>query len=543
MNSQDRVDSYGSGWAAMGWLLRQGLSWSGRERNVSFLGLGDGTFLETSGAMGLDLPDDGRSVAQIDWDHDGDLDWIVRARTTPRLRFLENRLPRRGQWIEAKPVGVAGAIGARLEVRAKGRTTPWLRTARAGEGYLSQSSEWLHVGLGDQTQVELSVVWPGGTREAFGEVATGQRYLLVQGEGRARESSPPSSQALEKTQEPLGERFGSKGRHVLAVPHPLPSLLVESGTKQATLGGILAQRQGRTQKPVFLMLWSRDCMPCVAERGEWASQRKAITESGLGVLALELPLDPGSTDSIAPSSDWPYASATCPEASANLLHALACYFTDSTLPLAVPMGFLIDGKGRIQVLYWGAASVEEVLGDRALFDLSGPERLRAALPFDGLYWEPPSEPDWNRWAGVLRARDLPEVAAEVEWGLISTTDVQGPEAQYQIGQARLRQGRLEDALPHLTQAVEAAPRIARYLEALGQCLHGLGRSAEAQTYYERALVAQPRNSMVLYSLGSLQSSAGEVSAARRTLGTLRPLDPDLAERLRLQIEAKEAESK
>src|SRR5262245_5873172 len=91
-------DAYQRAWAAMQKLLRQGRSFSSRERNCCFLNLhGSGVpgessrFATISAATGIDFPDDGRGLALCDWDHDGREDLWVANRTGPRVRLLLNR--------------------------------------------------------------------------------------------------------------------------------------------------------------------------------------------------------------------------------------------------------------------------------------------------------------------------------------------------------------------------------------------------------------------------------------------------------------------
>ena len=56
-------------------MIEQGRSFSGKETNCVYLNTGNnGLFTDVSFSSGLDFSDDGRSVATVDWDHDGDLD-------------------------------------------------------------------------------------------------------------------------------------------------------------------------------------------------------------------------------------------------------------------------------------------------------------------------------------------------------------------------------------------------------------------------------------------------------------------------------------
>ncbi|MEO1996208.1 MAG: hypothetical protein ABGZ17_13140, partial [Planctomycetaceae bacterium] len=74
--------------ATFGEMIRRGRSYSGRERNCCFLNTTTASadrrttepvarFANISATSGIDLPDDGRALVTVDWDHDGDLDvWI-----------------------------------------------------------------------------------------------------------------------------------------------------------------------------------------------------------------------------------------------------------------------------------------------------------------------------------------------------------------------------------------------------------------------------------------------------------------------------------
>ena len=168
--------------------IRQGRSFSGREAHCVFLNTRDGRFADVSASANLNLDDDGRAVGWVDWDHDGDLDlWIVN-RNGPQLRFLQNELPR-GQhhYVAFLLRGVDGnrdGIGARVSVTSNGETQT--RTLRAGDGYLAQSSKWLHFGLGSTSEVEtVTVRWPSGNSESFAGVVVNGRFELVEGKGEA----------------------------------------------------------------------------------------------------------------------------------------------------------------------------------------------------------------------------------------------------------------------------------------------------------------------------------------------------------------------
>ena len=90
------------------------------------------------------------------------------------------------------------AIGARVEVvvssqPSEKRQLKSIKTLRAGEGYLAQSSRWLHFGLGSTEGIEKVVVrWPDGRIEQFTGIISDRLYRLIQGSGEAREIDIPN---------------------------------------------------------------------------------------------------------------------------------------------------------------------------------------------------------------------------------------------------------------------------------------------------------------------------------------------------------------
>ena len=173
-------------------LIDRGGSLSGNERNCVFLNLGPKPnkkrFATASTVTGLDQADDTRCYGLTDWDHDGDVDLWAMNRTGPRVRVMLNQQSTLNHFLSLKLVGRTcntDAIGARVEVVGNAtESMPMTKSLRAGEGFLSQSTKWLHFGLGRSDAIHaVTVHWPGGVPERFEGLAVDHQYELVQGAG------------------------------------------------------------------------------------------------------------------------------------------------------------------------------------------------------------------------------------------------------------------------------------------------------------------------------------------------------------------------
>ncbi|MEL7498400.1 MAG: ASPIC/UnbV domain-containing protein [Planctomycetota bacterium] len=158
-------------------------SLSGNERNRTFLWSND-NFSDVSTISGADDLADGRSFALLDYDNDGWQDIALMSLNVPRFKLYRNQMKRlfpQRQSLKIKLVGGNQAseigsewsngdgIGAKVLVTFNDETKILLHR-QSGEGFASQNSSTLHVGLDEGKSVRsLNVQWPSGKTSVLNE--------------------------------------------------------------------------------------------------------------------------------------------------------------------------------------------------------------------------------------------------------------------------------------------------------------------------------------------------------------------------------------
>lgn len=529
----EEAPSYHAGWSAISRLIRQGWSWSGHERNVALLNVSTRTaggeaicrFADISGLTGLDLLDDGRALARIDWDQDGDLDLVSTARTAPRVRVLRNDLAPGAGWLAVRLMGAApntDAIGARVEVELEGGLRPMLvETRRAGEGFLAQSSAWLHFGLGKGVVTDLRVHWPGGETESFGPVRANRAVSLVQGSGEARPWASPSVPDLVESPVRAPDR-PALSRLVTAVPIPVPTLEARAGGRSANFFGVGPGGARGTGRPTLVMLFSRNCQPCAGELARFAEAREQLAAAGLEVLALSV--DPESdyeaVAAFVQRTGSPGTVAFATRHTLEVLDALAGTLRDDYRTLALPSSFLVDSSGLLQVVYQGRLEPGQVLADMQLERITADQRPLAAVPFAGRLVRPHDPPSLAWLTAAFERRGLERAAAEVSLGSIEVRNVDEAELQVGFGKARLGQERFADAAEHFQRGVELDPLSLDAWKGLGYCRHRLGKLELARDAYVRARALAPTDELNQVNLALVLVELGDREAARAELADL-----------------------
>jgi len=153
--------------------------------NAFFVNNGDGTFTDVSEASGLDDDGRGRSLAVADFDLDGYIDLFVGNYGETGL-LLRNEAALEGNtnhWIGMTLTGRESnrdAIGSIIKVTTPDETEQ-VRLIHTGPSHGGGEHRIAHFGLGTETSVDVSVTWPNGEVQSFGELGIDRYHALEEG--------------------------------------------------------------------------------------------------------------------------------------------------------------------------------------------------------------------------------------------------------------------------------------------------------------------------------------------------------------------------
>jgi len=531
--SQGRADSQsatgsnlGRAGRELGQMISEGRSFSSHERNCVFLNTGaadaaQGRFANISAVSGLDYPDDARAVALVDWDHDGDEDMWISNRNAPRLRLMRNDAPRTNHFLALRLEGNGkttsrDAIGARVEVVLESSQPVTkdhpksIKALRAGEGFLAQSSKWLHFGLGTAKAIDKVIVhWPGGEVEQFTGVDANHRYRLTQGTGKPQDVSAPDR----KTKLAPSVQEVQPSTQVARIP--LVELLPAPKTQYTDFEGKKHDLKTKSGRLLLVNLWASWCAPCQAELKEFSHRYDELQAKGIDVLALSVdglgqdPSTRANAKRLVSSWKFPFSAGEATDALVNAFQQLHDLHVPLNEKLPLPSSFLIDKQGRLAVIYKGPVSVDTLLEDADHSEGDHLERIvrSAALAGESI-----------RHPAVERAAVKAAVALQVQFGLglqnsgnpvqaarlyieALKLDPNNSSAHHFLGLVRHNQGREADAIKHLSEAVRIKPDYDLAHNSYGIALLEKGETDQAIKHFRLALKLQPGYAAAHNSLG------------------------------------------
>ena len=395
----EATEDYKNAWASIQAMAMEGnVSWSGREQNCMFMNLGEREFANVSAVSDADYADDSRAVARVDWDDDGLLDLMLKNRTGPRLRFLRNQGDDSTHWVKFDLRGTEcnrDAIGATVHVEVAGRALR--KTLHAGEGYLSQSSKRLHVGLAGDTEItSVAVQWPAGERETFTGVRADGRYLLVQGTGAATPvEARPHPELAASPSKRVEKREGSVGRIVLVERLPLEPVVLPS------LEDPRRKVKDFAGKPLLVNLWESTCAVCLGEFGAFKQRRADLEASGVQLVTMSVDQGSAQDDArkILEKFGLSDGAGFVDAALRQTLEIVIVEVIGKSNNFELPTSLLFDGRGRLAVIYRGHLEVDTLLAD---VERLGDEDERGNTSLTGGRWFLPAGRDYTTLMTVMK---------------------------------------------------------------------------------------------------------------------------------------------
>ena len=138
----------------------------------------DGSFSEMAAAAGIADMGQGRGVVCLDYDGDMDLDIVIANNGGP-ARLYRNDSGGNGLILDLiGPPGQRDAVGAVLTIES-GPAAGRIHQVRAGNNFVSGDPRLIHLGLGQQETLDLTVQWPDGRFSRAAGLAAGQVHRLV----------------------------------------------------------------------------------------------------------------------------------------------------------------------------------------------------------------------------------------------------------------------------------------------------------------------------------------------------------------------------
>ncbi len=517
--------NYELGWNAINELIRSDASWNGYERNVLFANNHDGSFSDVSGISGLDFPDDSRSFALADLDHDGRLEIILKNRNAPQLRILRNTIQGIGNSIALRLRGTKSnrdAIGTAVTVEAEGhRQTKYLQ---AGSGFLSQHSKELFFGVGNaEGTVRASVRWPSGLTQVFEHLPVNRRIQVEEGsedfEATPFAAAPVSYVSKQEAHKPEALPASVETwliEPLIAPEFSLPDVAGKTRDLRSFRGGF-----------VLLHFWTTASPACGEQLQVLQRHQATFSAASLRILGVNVddPGDVGRVQAFLNKAGVSFSNLVGTPEVAGTYNIIYRYLYDRRRDLALPTSLLLNPEGLIVKIYQGPLHPERLAEDVKTVPGTPAARMRRALPFEGtLFQDVFQRNDFSYGVAMFQRGYLEQAAASFKQVIAAKPEE--PEAYYNLGTLCLRKNNLADARQYLEQTVKLRPDYPEAWNNLGMVAGQEGRADEAIRNFQQSLSLRPGYVTALLNLGNLYRRQGASAEAEKLLNRALELEPD-----------------
>jgi tetratricopeptide (TPR) repeat protein len=521
---------YEQGWNAINELIRSDGTWSGFERNVFYLNNRDGTFSDVSGIVGLDSVEDGRAFALGDFDHDGQLEVVLKNRNGPQIRLFKNVMPDLGAAVSFCLIGKKSnpdAIGAAVTVETDlGHQT---RLLQAGSGFLAQHSKELFFGLGAaKGTVKATIHWPSGLQQDLTDLLINHRVWIEEGQPPKRiepfaASSPWSAATQVVTAK--AEALPVNVETWLLVPVLAPEFSLPDR------GGRFESLAARRGKPVLLYFWSSSLPTSRNDLEQFEKLHSTWGSEGLQLLTINV--DAAQSDNknkpVEQTTRHSFPVLAAPQESVAVYNLLYRQLFDRHRDLSLPISFLIDKNGAIVKVYHGAIPHAHYGEDFKNIPRSDAECVAKALPFPGLSATYEFGRNYLSLGAVFYERGYPG-QSEAFFRLALQDDPASAEALYGLGSVYLQQGKTKEARESFERAIQLHTSYPGTLpnawNNLGILSAREGNTTEAIGYFQRALQIDPAHTLALLNLGNAYRQNKDWAAAKESLQKALDLSPE-----------------
>jgi len=516
--------AYEHGWNGINELIRSDHTWNGFERNVLFANNGDGSFSDLSGVSGLDFLDDSRSFALADLNNDGRLEIILKNRTGPQLRILQNAMPDLGDSVSFRLRGTESnrdAIGARITVNTGTRRQT--KYVQAGTGFLSQHSKELFFGLGKSSEaLTVTIRWPNGLTQSLQNIPRNHRVDVTEGNPAivakpfAPYTTPPTNLLPTLNQKTLPDSVAAW------LLEPLPSLdfaLNDSANKSVSFSSLRG-------KPVLLYFWTAEEPNCVDQLRSLNRHPANFTDPAPRILAVNLDANFSlqRLQAIAAQETFSFPLLQGTPEIAGVYNIIYRYLFDRRRDLPLPTAFLLDGSGNMVKIYQGKLDPAQLLIDVQNIPRTNEACIAKSLPFAGkLYNGRFQRNDFTYGIALFQHGFLDHAAASFKQVIASKPE--NAEAHYNLGTLYLRKNDAPQARKYLEKAVTLQPDYPEAWNNLGMIAVQQNRAGEAQQNFRRSLAQRPDYVTALLNLGGLLRRQGDMDESAKLLSRAVQLEP------------------